>query len=139
MEEEKVSSATPGKGPDKIVKDLEKLTTTKLRELALERYPQIKGVHGMKKEELVEAIKAVEIELGIRKKEEPKRAARPDLPGRARREKKLLSIAEAKTAVRKLKQERQAALESMDRKLLREVRKKIKLLKRHMRKLREAS
>jgi hypothetical protein len=138
MEEEKGSSASPGKKPEKI-KDLEKLTTTKLRELALERYPQIKGVHGMKKEELVEAIKAVEIELGIREKEEPKRAARRDISGKVRREKKLLSLAEAKAAVRRLKQERQGALESKDRKLLREVREKIKALKRHMRKLREAS
>ena len=67
------------------VKDLEKLTATKLRELAMEKYPQIKGVHGMKKEELVEAIKAVEVELGIREKEEEKKAPHPEVKPKAKK------------------------------------------------------
>ena len=37
-------------------KDLEKLTATELRELALKQYPDITGVHAMKKEELIAAI-----------------------------------------------------------------------------------
>jgi hypothetical protein len=125
------------------IKDLEKLTATKLRELALEKYPQIKGVHGMKKEELVEAIKALEVELGIREKEEEKKAPHPEVKPKAKKkekkEKKAWAIPEAKTLVKGLKGEREGALASKDEKRLQEVRSKIKRLKRIMRKLREAS
>jgi len=120
-------------------KDLERLTTTKLRELALEKYPQIKGVHGMKKEELVAAIRAVEIELGIREKEEEKRVPRHEIKKKAKKEKELLSISEAKAMVRSLKRQRDGAQGSQDIKGLKEVRLKIKKLKRLMRKLKEAS
>ncbi len=54
--------------------ELEKLTAPKLRELALEKYPNLTGVSGMKKEELVEAIIAEEIRLGLRPKEEKAQA-----------------------------------------------------------------
>jgi hypothetical protein len=122
------------------VKDLEKLTATKLRELAMEKYPQIKGVHGMKKEELVEAIKAVEVELGIREKEEEKKAPHPEVKPKAKKkEKKVWAIPDAKAQVNALKGEREGALASKDEKKLQEVRSKIKKLKRIMRKLKEAS
>ena len=49
--------------------DLEKLTAPKLREMAIAKYPNITGVSGMKKEELVEAIIAEEVRLGLRPKE----------------------------------------------------------------------
>ena len=121
------------------VKELEQLTTTKLRELALEKYPQIKGVHGMKKEELVEAIKAVEVELGIREKEEEKAHHLEHRHKAKKKEKKLWAIPEAKTMVQGLKGERAKAVESRDEKKLKEVRSKIKKFKRIMRKLKEAS
>ena len=122
------------------IKDLEKLTTTKLRELALEKYPQIKGVHGMKKEELVETIKTLEIELGIREKEEAKKASHPEVKHKAKKkEKKVWAIPDAKAQVNALKGEREGALASKDEKKLQEVRSKIKKLKRIMRKLKEAS
>jgi len=129
MEQEKKAEKT---------KDLERLTTTKLRELALEKYPQIKGVHGMKKEELVAAIKAVEIELGTREKEEEKKAPRHEIK-RKLQEKKLLTLPEAKAAVKKLRGQREGALASQDSRALKEVRFKIKKLKRLMRRLKEAS
>ena len=127
MEQEKKAEKT---------KDLERLTTTKLRELALEKYPQIKGVHGMKKEELVAAIKAAEMELGIGEKEEEKKVPlpRPEIKRKVKKEKKLLIISEAKVAVKKLKGQREGALASQDRKALQEARGKIKKLKRLMRK-----
>jgi len=122
------------------VKDLERLTATKLRELAMEKYPQIKGVHGMKKEELVEAIKAVEVELGIREKEEEKKAPHPEVKPKAKKkERKVWAIPDAKAQVNALKGEREGALASKDEKKLQEVRSKIKRLKRIMRKLKEAS
>ena len=50
--------------------DLEKLTAPKLRELAIAQFPNVTGVSGMKKEELVEAIIAEEVRQGLRPKEE---------------------------------------------------------------------
>lgn len=35
-------------------RELEKLNATKLRELCLEKHPEIQGVSGMKKEEIIE-------------------------------------------------------------------------------------
>ena len=54
--------------------DLEKLTAPKLREFALEKYPDIMGVSGMKKDELVEAIIAEDVRNGLRPKEEKQQA-----------------------------------------------------------------
>ncbi len=51
----------------KLEKKLEKMTIKELREIALQ-IPEISGVHGMNKEELISALKKV---YGI--KEEPKR------------------------------------------------------------------
>ena len=130
LEEEKKAEKT---------KDLERLTTTKLREIALEKYPQIKGVHGMKKEELIEAIKAVEMELGIREKEEEVKVPHHERKKRVIREKKVLSVQEAKSMVIGLKKQREGALTSQDSKGLQQVRLKIKRLKRVMRKVKEAS
>ena len=52
----------------KLEKKLEKMTIKELREIALQ-IPEITGVHGMNKEELISALKKV---YGI--KEEPKKA-----------------------------------------------------------------
>ena len=120
-------------------KDLERLTTTKLRELVLEKYPQIKGVHGMKKEEIVAAIKAVEIELGIREKEEEGKAPHAKVEHKPKKAKKVLSIPEAKVMVRGLRKQREGALASKDGKAMKALRSKIKKFKRVMRKLKEAS
>lgn len=49
-------------------RELEKLTGTKLMELCLEKYPEIQGVSGMKKEEIIEAFIAEEVRLGLRPK-----------------------------------------------------------------------
>jgi len=105
--------------------ELEEMTAPKLRELALEKYPEIKGVSGMKKEDLVEAIIAEEVRLGLRPKEEVKRQ-----PVRA---------FEWKQRIKALKAERAKALGTKDRELLRKSRVKMKRIKRMLRKLREAS
>lgn len=133
-----VRKMEPGKQGEKI-KDMEKLTTTKLREIALERYPQIKGVHGMHKEELIEAIKAVEVELGIREKGEIKKGPHHEIKHKGKREKKVWAIPEAKVAVRGLRKEREGALAARDPKQLKAVKTRIRRLKRIMRKLKEAS
>jgi hypothetical protein len=107
--------------------ELEKLTTPKLRELAQEKYPNLTGVSGMKKDELVEAIVAEEVRLGLRPKEE-KREATADM-----------GAIQLKAGIRTLKKARDSALQGKDRKALAVARLQIKRMKRRLRKLREAS
>ena len=107
--------------------ELEKLTTPKLRELALEKFPSITGVSGMKKEELVEAIIAEEVRLGLRPKEEGKQATAS------------MGVTQLRAAIRGLKQTRDTALHGKDQAGLKASRQNIKRMKRRLRKLREAS
>jgi hypothetical protein len=107
--------------------DLEKLTTPKLRDLAKEKYPSLTGVSGMKKEELVEAIIAEEVRLGLRPKEE-KRAATV-----------AMGKSQLKAAIRSLKQTRTSTLQAKDYAGLAAARLQIKRMKRQLRRLREAS
>jgi hypothetical protein len=107
--------------------DLEKLTAPKLRDLAKEKYPDLTGVSGMKKEELIEAIIAEEVRLGLR----PKEAEQPATVAMGR--------SQLKAAIRSLKQTRDSALQAKDSVALAAARLKIKRMKRHIRKLREAS
>ena len=105
--------------------ELKEMTAPKLRELALEKYPEITGVSGMKKEELVEAIIAEEVRLGLRPKEDVRRPP--------------VQASELKQKIRALKAERSKALDAKDRQQLRKSRAKIKRIKRRLRKLKEAS
>lgn len=100
---------------------LEKLTTTKLRELALAHYPQIVGVSGMKKEELVEAIKKVEVELGLREPEKKKGD--------------VLEAKDLKKIIKGLKVKKAEVLAAKDKTQLKTVRTKIKRLKRRIKKM----
>ena len=107
--------------------ELEKLTTPKLRELALQKHPNLAGVSGMKKEELMEAIIAEEVRLGLRSKED-RRKARADM-----------GVIQLKATIRTLKKARDLALEAKERGGLKTARQQIKRIKRRLRKLREAS
>jgi hypothetical protein len=107
--------------------ELERLTTPKLRELALEKYPNLTGVSGMKKEELVEAIIAEEVRLGLRPKEEKQQATAD------------MGVTQLKAGIRTLKETRDSALQTKDRPGLAAARLQIKRMKRRLRKLREAS
>ncbi len=109
--------------------ELEKMTAPKLRDLAIATYPNITGVSGMKKEELVEAIIAEEIRLGLRPKEDRERTVRTATMG----------AGQLKTAIKSLKGQRQAALAGKDAGTLKTVRLQMKRMKRRLRKLREAS
>ena len=95
-------------------KPLEKMTVKELREMAKD-IPQIVGVHGMKKEELIVEIKKAK---GIA--DEP--AKKVDA-----------SIAQLKQKIKALKIERQAALEAKDRKKATIFRRRISRLKRKTR------
>jgi hypothetical protein len=108
--------------------ELEKLTAPKLREMAIAQFPNLTGVSGMKKEELVEAIIAEEVRQGLRPKDELHTQATATM-----------GAGQLKTAIRTLKGTRKAALEARDRVGLQGARLQIKRMKRRLRKLREAS
>ena len=97
-------------------KPLEKMTVKELREMAKD-IPQIVGVHGMKKEELIVEIKKVK---GI--VDEPLKKADA-------------SIAQLKQKIRALKIERQTALEAKDKKKATIFRRRISKLKKMTRRL----
>jgi hypothetical protein len=107
--------------------ELEKMTAPKLRELIIATYPNVTGASGMKKEELVEAIIAEEIRLGIRPKED--RTQRTASMG----------AGQLKAGIKGLKGRRQAVLAEKDAAGLKTVRLQMKRMKRRLRKLREAS
>ena len=95
-------------------KPLEKMTVKELREMAKEM-PEITGVHGMKKEELIVAIQDAK---GIKKAPVKKADA---------------TIAALKKKIRALKVERQAALEAKDRKMAMIYKRRISRLKKKTR------
>jgi len=95
-------------------KPLDKMTVKDLREVGKE-IPEITGVHGMNKAELIIAIKEAR---GI-KDEAPKKAAS--------------STRELKQKIRKLKVEREAALQAQDRNKAQTYRRRISRLKKKTR------
>jgi len=97
-------------------KDLEKLTATKLREIA-KQYEGITGVHAMKKEELIHAI----------------REARGEHQKPVKKE-KAHTIGSLKERIKNLKEEKNAALKK-DKKTITALRRKIKRYRRLTRKL----
>ena len=98
--------------------DLEKMTATELRDLALKKYPDITGVHAMKKEDLIKAIHQARGD--VIKETKKKKAA-----GKVKIDK-----TEMKKQIRLLKNEKAKLLQGNDKKALSLVRKKIKKLKR---------
>ncbi|MBW1696923.1 MAG: transcription termination factor Rho [Deltaproteobacteria bacterium] len=105
--------ATKEKGTKE--KPLDKMTSKELREIAKE-IPDITGVHGMNKEELLKAIMAAK---GI--KEEKKR-------------KSDTSVRDIKKKIRMLKAQREAALKASDKKMAKIYRRRISRLKKKTRK-----
>ncbi|MDY6790253.1 MAG: Rho termination factor N-terminal domain-containing protein [Thermodesulfobacteriota bacterium] len=95
-------------------KPLDKMTVKELREIAKEM-PEITGVHGMNKAELLAAVKKAK---GII--ETPKK-------------KKDRSIKELKNKIRAFKAERKAALEAKDKKMATIYRRRISRLKKKTR------
>ncbi|MFQ6673074.1 MAG: Rho termination factor N-terminal domain-containing protein [Candidatus Tectimicrobiota bacterium] len=97
-------------------RQLQQMTVKKLRDLALE-LGEVAGVHGMKKDELVEAI------FALRGLEEAEAVAVLDVDKSA-----------IKQEIRDLKERRASALEAGDATELKRVRQRIKRLKRALRK-----
>jgi len=99
--------------------DLEKMTATELREYALQNHPDITGVHAMKKEDLVLAIRKAR---GEEVKETPKKKK---AAVKVQIDKKTV-----KQQIRLLRAEKDRLLQSKDKKALARLRKKIKRYKR---------
>jgi DNA-binding ferritin-like protein len=102
-------------------KPLDKMTVTELREIAKD-IPEITGAHGMKKPELLAAIKEAK---GI--VEEPGKKAAPPKP------KVAVSKADLKAMIRGLKTKRRQALEAKDKQMAERFRRKISKLKKKTR------
>jgi protein-arginine kinase activator protein McsA len=97
--------------------DLEKMTAVQLRELAHKEHPDITGVHAMKREELLRAIRQARGEEVAEKKKAPKVKTK-------------IAKKEARRQIRALRSERDTLIQSKNRKALAKIRKKIKNLKR---------
>ena len=95
-------------------KPLEKMTVTDLREMAKE-IPEISGVHGMKKEELIAAIKKSK---GI--VDEPVKKVD-------------VSLIEIKKKIKAIKAQRQAAIAAKDKKMATVYKRRISRLKKKSR------
>lgn len=106
---------------EKKEKPLEKMTAKELREMAL-GLPGVHGVHAMKKEELIAAIRKAR---GITEAEVKK-----EKQVVAKKEKVVLSISELKQKAKELRSKREEFLQQRDWKMAEILRKRISRLKK---------
>ena len=109
---------------EKKEKPLEKMTAKELREMAL-GLPGIHGVHAMKKEELIEAIRKAK---GITEPE-PKKGKQII----AKKEKVVLTVAELKQKVKELRMKKEELLQQKNWRVAEILRKRISRLKKKTR------
>ena len=109
---------------EKKEKPLEKMTATELREMAL-GLSGIHGVHAMKKEELITAIRAAK---GI-----PEPETKKEKKVVAKREKVVLTVAQLKQKVKELRAKRKELLQQSNLKMAEILRKRISRLKKKTR------
>ena len=109
---------------EKKEKPLEKMTAKELRETAL-GMPGIHGVHGMKKEELIAAIRAAK---GLTEAE-PKKEKKPVV----KKEKVVLTTAQLKQKIKEMKLKKEEALQQKNSKMAEILRKGISRLKKRTR------
>ena len=107
-------------------KPLEKMTVKVLREIAKD-IPEITGVHGMKKEELIAAINESRgiSEEDVKAVKSVKAKAAPKIS---------VTAGEIKKQIKALKSQRAAALESQDKKMANVYKRRISRLKKKSRK-----
>ena len=131
-------------------KALDKMTVKELREIAKE-IPDITGVHGMNKAELIDAVNKVKgiVETPKEKAEAPKekaetpkekvetpkkKAETPEKAVETPKKIKGISVKDIKNKIRSFKAERKAALEAKDKKMATIYRRRISRLKKKSRK-----
>lgn len=107
-------------------KPLDKMTVVELREAAKEEIPGLTGVTGMKKDELLTALKeARNITDELPPKKKKKKVAGP---------KKVMSVKEMKLEIASLRAERETLNQAEDKKRLTIIRRRINRLKKMTRK-----
>jgi len=111
---------------EKKEKPLEKLTAKELREMALE-LQSIQGVHAMKKEELIVAIRAAK---GI-----PEPEGKKERQVFVKKEKAILTAVELKKKVQELRLQREEALQKHNRKLAEILKKRMSRTKKMTRRV----
>ena len=109
---------------EKKEKPLEKMTAKELRDMAL-GMTGIHGVHGMKKEELIAAIRAAKGLTEAEPKKEKKHVVK--------REKVVLTTAQLKQKIREMKLKKEEALQQKNSKMAEILRKRISRLKKRTR------
>jgi len=109
---------------EKKEKPLEKMTAKELREMAL-GLPEIHGVHAMKKEELIVAIRAAK---GI-----PEPETKKEKKIVAKKEKVILTVAQLKQRVKELRVKREELLQQRNLKMAEILRRRISRLKKRTR------
>ena len=117
-------------------KPLDKMTVKELREIAKE-IPDLTGVHGMKKDELLVAIKATqgtEEDQPETPSETPAPAPSAKKKGPKKKEKTPLTVKEIKGLIKNYKTKRQQALSDKDRKMATVYKRRISRLKKKSRK-----
>ncbi len=102
-------------------KPLDKMTVIELREFALAKDLGISGVHAMKKEELLPAVKEA---LGIKDEEPAKKAVEVKA-----------TVGEMKKKILVLKEEKKTAISSKDKKKITVLRRRINRLKKRSKKV----
>jgi len=113
-------------GMEKKEKPLEKMTAKELREMAL-GLPGIHGVHAMKKEELLVAIRKAK---GI-----PEPELKKEKKVRVKKEKIILTAAQLKQKMKELKAKREEILQQRNLKMAQILRKRINRLKKMTRRI----
>ncbi len=113
-------------GMEKKEKPLEKMTATELREMAL-GLPGISGVHAMKKEELLVAIRKAK---GL-----PEPEAKKERKAVGKKEKVILTAAQLKQKARELKAKREELLQQRNFRMAQILRKRILRLKKMTRRV----
>jgi protein-arginine kinase activator protein McsA len=102
-------------------KPLDKMTVIELREFSLNKNLGITGVHAMKKEELLPAVKEA---LGIKDEEPAKKAVEVKA-----------TVGEMKKKILRLKEEKRTAVSSKDKKKINVLRRRINRLKKRSKKV----
>ncbi len=106
-------------------KPLDKMTVTELREVAKE-IPELTGVHGMKKAELLAAIQEAKGIVAEEPKAKPK--AKPKAAAKT-----ALTVQEMKALIKTLRTQREQALADKDKKKAKIIRRRISRLKKKTR------
>ena len=129
MEEEVKNEGTEQKQEETLEKPLDKMTATELREFALSKNIEgLTGVHAMKKEELLKAIKEA---MGIKDEEPAKKAKRAVT-------KKEVNVKDLKQKIVQLKAEKKEAVSTADKKKATILRRRINRLKKRSKRVAKA-